>query len=259
METAAMTMFDTSQAAAAAPTVPPYSTAEMRSYPLGTLVYRAGLMPLETVNRALTEAAESGRRLGEVLLEYGLPERELTRLLAAQHGQEFVDLVEYPIDREAAHMLPRTVAEMYCALPLRREGECTIVAVPDADNASHLTRLREALHGPIRLVTAARADIKDAIERVHEPGPIMAMAMAEVHAATQPEPTPEPKNVYRVEVTLASGSTLLVAEASDFESAKAIGMRVIDEAEAGGTVAVGDATIDGRQVVSVDVLGRNGA
>ena len=32
----------------------------------------------------------------------------------------------------------------------------------------------------------------------------------------------------------------------------------IEEAEAGGTVAVGDATIDGRQIVSVDVLGRNG-
>jgi hypothetical protein len=255
-----MTMFDTSQAAPAAPSVPPYSTAEMRSYPLGTLVYRAGLMPLETVNRALAEAADSGRRLGEVLLEYGLPERELTRLLAAQHGQEFVDLVEYPIDSEVAHLLPRTVAEMYCALPLRRERDCTIVAVPDADNASHLTRLREALHGPVRLVTAARADIKDAIERVHEPrGPIMAMAMAEARAATQPEPAPEPANVYRVEVTLANGATLLVAEASDFEYAKAIGMRVIDEAEAGGTVAVGDATIDGRQVVSVDVLGRNGA
>jgi len=255
-----MTMYDTSQAAPAAPSVPPYSTAEMRSYPLGTLVYRAGLMPLETVNRALAEAADSGRRLGEVLLEYGLPERELTRLLAAQHGQEFVDLVEYPIDSEVAHLLPRTVAEMYCALPLRREGDCTIVAVPDADNASHLTRLREALHGPVRLVTAARADIKDAIERVHEPrGPIMAMAMAEARAATQPERVPETANVYRVEVTLANGATLLVAEASDFEYAKAIGMRVIDEAEAGGTVAVGDATIDGRQVVSVDVLGRNDA
>jgi type IV pilus assembly protein PilB len=232
----------------------------MRSYPLGTLVYRAGLMSLETVNRALAEAADSGRRLGEVLLEYGLPERELTRLLAAQHGQEFVDLVEYPIDTEVAHMLTRTAAEMYCALPLRREGDCTIVAVPDADNASHLTRLREALHGPIRLVTAARADIKDAIQRVHEPlGPIMAMAMAEARAATQPEPVVETTNGYRVEVTLANGATLLVAEASDFEYAKAIGMRVIDEAEAGGTVAVGDATIDGRQVVSVDVLGRNDA
>jgi hypothetical protein len=253
-----MTMFDTRPAAQAAPAIPPYSTAEMRSYPLGTLVYRAGLMPLETVNKALAEAAESGRRLGEVLLEYGLPERELTRLLAAQHGQEFVDLLEYPIDHEVAHTLPRSVAEMYCALPLRREGDCAIVAVPDADNASHLTRLREAMHGPIRLVTAARSDIKDAIERIHEPrGPIMAMAMAEARAAVTPEITPEATPIYRVEITLASGATLLAAEASDFEVAKSIGMRVIDEAEAGGTVAVGDATIDGRQVVSVDVLGRN--
>jgi hypothetical protein len=257
-----MNMFDTTQATSAAPTVPPFSSAEMRSYPLGTLVYRAGLMPLETVNRALAEAADSGRRLGEVLLAYGLPERELTRLLAAQHGQEFVDLTEYPIDMEVVHSLPRSVAEMYCALPLRHEGDCTIVAVPDADNASHLTRLREALHGPIRLVTAARSDIKDAIERVHEPrGPITQMALAEARAMTaqDPEPEPESRTVYRVEVTLASGATLLVAEASDFEYAKEVGMRVIDEAEAGGTVAIGDATIDGRQIVSVDVLGRNGA
>jgi len=164
-----MTMFETSQAASASPTVPPFSTAEMRSYPLGTLVVRSGLMPLETVNRALAEAAESGRRLGEVLLDYGLPERDLTRLLAAQHGQEFVDLTEYPLDPEVVQLLPRSVAEMYCALPLGREGDCTLVAVPDADNASHLTRLREALHGPIRLVTAARSDIKDAIARAHYP------------------------------------------------------------------------------------------
>jgi hypothetical protein len=259
-----MNMFETSQAAAAAaPTIPPFSSAEMRSYPLGTLVYRSGLLPLETVNRALVEAAESGRRLGEVLLEYGLPERELTRLLAAQHGQEFVDLTDYPIDLEVVHSLPRPAAEMYCALPLRREGECTIVAVPDADNASHLTRLREALQGPIRLVTAARSDIKDAIERAHEPqGPITQMALAQARAtAPAPEAEPEPiaRTVYRVEVTLESGATLLVAEESDFERAKEIGMRVIDEAEAGGTVAIGDATIDGRQVVSVDVLGRNNA
>jgi hypothetical protein len=231
----------------------------MRSYPLGTLVYRSGLLPLETVNQALAEAAESGRRLGEVLLEHGLPERDLTRLLAAQHGQEFVDLTEYPIDPEVAHLLPRSVAEMYCALPLRREGDCTIVAVPDADNASHLTRLQEALHGPIRQVTAARSDIKDAIERVHiEPqGMITQMALAQARTPVVVEP--EPQTIYRVEVTLESGATLLVAEATDFEYAKQMGMRVIDEAEAGGTVAIGDATIDGRQVVSVDVLGRNNA
>lgn len=249
-----MSTFETT---AAAPAVPPYSISEMRSYPLGTLVVRSGLMPLETVNRALAEAADSGRRLGEVLLDYGLPERELTRLLAAQQGQEFVDLDSYPIDFEVAFLLPRHTAEMYCAIPLKRDGECTIVAVPDADNATHLTRLQEALHGAIRLVTAARSDIKDAISRIHEPqGTITQMALAEARGepvATAPAAGP----VYRIEVTLESGATLLVAEARDFEEAKAIGMRIIDEAEAGGTVAVGDATIDGRQVVSVDVLGRN--
>ena len=52
-----MTMFETSHAASAAPTVPPFSTAEMRSYPLGTLVSRSGLMALETVNQALAAAA----------------------------------------------------------------------------------------------------------------------------------------------------------------------------------------------------------
>lgn len=249
-----MSTFETT---AAAPAVPPYSISEMRSYPLGTLVVRSGLMPLETVNRALAEAADSGRRLGEVLLEYGLPERELTRLLAAQQGQEFVDLDSYPIDFEVAFLLPRHTAEMYCALPLKRDGECTVVAVPDADNATHLTRLQEALHGAIRLVTAARSDIKDAITRIHEPqGTITQMALAEARGEALPT-APAPGPVYRIEVTLESGATLLVAEAHDFEEAKAIGMRVIDEAEAGGTVAVGDATIDGRQVVSVDVLGRN--
>src|SRR3989442_2954424 len=123
-----MTMYETSQATWAAPIVPPFSTAEMRSYPLGTLVYRSGLMPLETVNRALAEAAETGRRLGEVLLDYGLPERDLTRLLAAQHGQEVVDLTEYPIDPEVAHLLPRSIAEMYCRLPLSRERHCTLLS-----------------------------------------------------------------------------------------------------------------------------------
>src|SRR5213078_41893 len=121
-----MSMFETTTAAApAAPAIPPFSTAEMRSYPLGTLVVRSGLMPLETVNRALSEAAESGRRLGEGLLDYGLPERDLTRLLAAQHGQEFVDLTEVPIDLEVVQLLPRSVQQMYCALPLWREGDCT--------------------------------------------------------------------------------------------------------------------------------------
>jgi type II secretion system (T2SS) protein E len=226
----------------AAPAVQPMTPAQMRAYPLGTLVLRAGLLPLEVIDLALAEAVQSGRRLGEVLVEYGLPERDLARLLAAQHGQQFVDLTTYAIDHEAAELLPHTVAEMYCALPIGRDGECILVAVPDADNAVHLTRLRDALQRPVRLVSAGRSDIKDAIERVY----------------TAPPPAPRVEaNPFRIVITLSSGATFVAAEAPDVESAKAVGMRIYQEAQAGGTVAVGDATIDGRQVVGIDILRRD--
>jgi hypothetical protein len=228
-----------------APAAPPMTPAQMRAYPLGTLVLRAGLMPLEVIDLALAEAVGSGRRLGEVLVDYGLAERDLARLLAAQHGQQFVDLMTYSIDPSVSRLLPHSVADMYCALPVGRDGDCVVVAVPDADHAVHLTRLREALQRPVRLVSAARSEIKGAIERVYSAPP------------QQPAPpVPATPAQFRIVVTLESGATFLVAEAHDVETAKALGMRVYDEAQAGGTVAIGDATIDGRQIVSVDVLHR---
>jgi hypothetical protein len=242
-----MTNFDPTTGAA--PVAQPMTPAQMRNYPLGTLVLRAGLMPLEVIDLALAEAIESGRRLGEVLVAYGLSERDLARLLAAQHGQEFVDLTTYPIDPAVSRVLPHSVAEMYCALPVARDGECVVVAVPDADHSVHLTRLRDALQRPVRLVSAARSDIKDAIARAYtEPWP----SLPPPPAAAAADP-----GAFRIVVTLENGTTFLVAEAPDAESAKAIGMRVYEEAEAGGTVAVGDATIDGRQIVSIDVLRRD--
>src|SRR5689334_3039472 len=119
-----MTNFDSTTSVA--PAAPAMTPAQMRAYPLGTLVLRAGLMPLEVIDLALAEAVESGRRLGEVLVEYGLPERDLARLLAAQHGQEFVDLAAHPVDPEVARLLPQAAATMYCALPIAREGDCVV-------------------------------------------------------------------------------------------------------------------------------------
>ena len=40
--------------------------------PLGTLIFRAGLLPAETIENALEEGVKTGRRLGEILIERGL-------------------------------------------------------------------------------------------------------------------------------------------------------------------------------------------
>ncbi|HYZ18580.1 MAG TPA: hypothetical protein VE615_03460, partial [Gaiellaceae bacterium] len=80
-------------APAAAEADAPPEPAAMRDVPLGTLIFRAGLLAEEQLEDALQEGMRSGKRLGEVLLERGwLHERDLGRLLAGQKGLPFVEL-----------------------------------------------------------------------------------------------------------------------------------------------------------------------
>src|ERR671923_991975 len=73
--------------------------------PLGTLIFRAGLLPAETIESALQESSRTGKRLGEILLERNLlEETELSRLLAGQKGLAFVSLRERGVDLEAAKL-----------------------------------------------------------------------------------------------------------------------------------------------------------
>jgi type IV pilus assembly protein PilB len=65
----------------------------MVDVPLGTLIFRAGLLGEEQLEDALREGMRTGRRLGEVLIERGLlQERDLGRLLAGQKGLPFVEV-----------------------------------------------------------------------------------------------------------------------------------------------------------------------
>ncbi len=74
--------------------------------PLGTLIFRAGLLPAETIENALEEGVKTGRRLGEILVERNLiKEEDLTRLLAGQKGLPFVSLRERGIEPDAARLL----------------------------------------------------------------------------------------------------------------------------------------------------------
>ena len=72
---------------------------ERSDAPLGTLIFRAGLLPAETIESALEEGVKTGKRLGEILTERGLiSEIDLARLLAGQKGLDFVTLREQIVD-----------------------------------------------------------------------------------------------------------------------------------------------------------------
>jgi Type II secretion system (T2SS), protein E, N-terminal domain len=132
--------------------------------PLGTLIFRAGLLPAETIENALEEGVKTGRRLGEILIERGLLEEEdLTRLLAGQKGLPFVSLRSEQIDPEATKLLSEDQARLFGALPIRFEDGFPLVAVADPTNDVLNRNIREALGQDIRFIVAGRTELNEVI------------------------------------------------------------------------------------------------
>jgi hypothetical protein len=157
----------------------------MVDVPLGTLIFRAGLLAEEQLEDALQEGMRTGKRLGEVLLERGwLHERDLGRLLAGQKGLPFVEVSASECDPAALQTIPEEKARLQVTLPLRYEDGQLVVAVADPTNELVLENLRRTIGAEPRLVVAAYTDLIRVIGEAYRtlPGP-----EAE-HALVAPEP-----------------------------------------------------------------------
>lgn len=126
--------------------------------PLGTLLFRAGLVPEDELRDALDTSIAEGRRLGEVLLERGLvAELDLTRILAAQKGLLFFDVRDRRADLAAVRLLPEEKARLWGALPVAFEEGLPVVAVGDPANRRVFGEITEALGRKPRFVAAVPA------------------------------------------------------------------------------------------------------
>jgi hypothetical protein len=183
--------------------------------PLGTLIFRAGLLPAETIENALEEGVKTGRRLGEILVERGLLQEEgLMRLLAGQKGLPFVSLHPEQIDPEAVRLLSEGQARLFSALPIRFEEGLPVVAVADPTNDVLNRNVREALGQDVRFVVVSRTELEEVIGQAysgaltaHMPPPpepfdrlplrvdtsVPPAAEETLAPAYEPDPEPEPQ------------------------------------------------------------------
>ncbi|HEV2713029.1 MAG TPA: hypothetical protein VGU26_08030, partial [Gaiellaceae bacterium] len=172
---------------------------DMRDVPLGTLVFRAGLLPEERLEEALQEGMKTGKRLGEILLERGwVSETDLGRLLAGQKGLQFVELDPSTIDLTAPPLLPAEKARLHGALPIGFRDGVPVVAVADPSNDLVVENVRRALATEPVLVVAGRDALQRTISHVYglntsspEPGTDEADAASLVEPAAQPAPAVE--------------------------------------------------------------------
>lgn len=135
--------------------------------PLGTLVYRAGLLSKDKLEAALEEGQRSGRRLGEILLQKGwIDEKDLARLLAGQRGLQYVSLKGRGYELQAARLLTERVCRYHNAIPIELTGDTVLVAIADPTDESANDEIRDELKRAVNFVVATASEIRSAIDEV---------------------------------------------------------------------------------------------
>jgi hypothetical protein len=119
---------------------------ETRREPLGALLAEAGLLDEAELALALTTARTTGKRLGEVLIDYGLVTQvDVVRLVAAQRGLPFVDVASLPVDPAAAKLLPVDHARLFRSLPIGFVRGLPVVALADPSDEQAIDGARAML------------------------------------------------------------------------------------------------------------------
>jgi type IV pilus assembly protein PilB len=136
---------------------------------LGELLLREDRLSPEELSAALLERERSGKRLGQILVELGyVSSRELAKLLAEQHGLDFLDLEEAEIDPSVAKLLPEKYARRYGALPVKLlEDDLVLVAVEDPTNVVTSDDLRMALGMGVRFAVVDEIELEPRISRFY--------------------------------------------------------------------------------------------
>ena len=127
---------------APAPTLEPEGqetrTDDLRGLPLGTILFRQGLVQQDELEEALVAGMESGERLGEILIRNGLVgQDDVARGLAAQKGLPFVPEEELVLDDEIAALLPPAEARELGAVAVCFEGDAVLVVTADPPVSGH--------------------------------------------------------------------------------------------------------------------------
>jgi type IV pilus assembly protein PilB len=133
---------------------------------LGDILLDEGLVTEGQLMAAIDEQALRGESLGRVLVEIGmLSEAELVRALAAQVGMDFIELGEYPVDRNAVALVPGTLCRRYTVLPIALIEGSLLLAMADPGNVVAIDDVRNLAGLPVRTVVATHDDLSVAIDR----------------------------------------------------------------------------------------------
>ena len=135
---------------------------------IGDLLVKAGVITDGNLKAALTEQAQWGGKLGDILVRMEfLTEEVLVRALSKQTGIPRADLSGEPPPTEALGKIPPDVAEEFGVVPLQlqEDGRTLLVAMSDPLNIMVIDHMRSLAGCRIVAHLAGTSSIRNAISR----------------------------------------------------------------------------------------------
>ncbi|RWZ64294.1 type II secretion system protein GspE [Labedella populi] len=127
-----------------------------------------GILPLQHLDRLerLSRNHSDEEAVVRGLVADGvLTEAHVTRARAIQRGLDFVELLEYPVDRTAVSMVSSAICRRHGVLPIGVEGGRIRLATADPNNVFAIDDVRAATHLVVEPVMAEQHDLAAAMDR----------------------------------------------------------------------------------------------
>lgn len=141
----------------------------MKNKRLGEMLVDAHVLSQDKVDEAVKLQANSGKRLGTVLLENGyITETQLIDVLKIQLGIDFIDVNKETIDPSMASIVPKSIAEQYHVVPIKLEKDKLILAMEDPLNFRALEAVKQITKYKVTPYIAYASAVERAILVLYE-------------------------------------------------------------------------------------------
>jgi type IV pilus assembly protein PilB len=133
---------------------------------LGELLLREGVITADQLETALAVQETSGGKLGSILVQQrATDEEEIARTLAEQKGLEHISLPMFPIDRDAASLIPARVAQRLLVMPIGFRNDAIVLAMADPLDVEAIDDVHLRTQRDVIPVVVTQAQIEYAIEK----------------------------------------------------------------------------------------------
>ncbi len=144
---------------------------EKKKIQIGKILLEQMLITEEQLEKAMTEQNQSGKKLGQALVDLGfVDEDQLLQVLSNQMNIPLIDLRNYPINPEVTTILPEAEARRLHALVLSKDDNGYLVGMVDPLNLPALDDLERELQLPLRLAIVREGDLQKIIDVTYRHG-----------------------------------------------------------------------------------------